>query len=268
VAKKDPEPTKPAAKTEPAEATAKPPAGTKKAQPVPVHGPDSFIDRLQPHIKQIAVGALALFLVIGGYVTWSWMKSRGAAKDTAKLAAGLDLARAKIESTPTTPGPGDPPSKEQSFASAKDRAAAAADAFAQGGGVAKKNALYEASLLVDAGKLDQAEALYRDHAQDPGVDGALAREGMGYVLEARAAAAKDPAEQQKLYEQALDAFKQVQPDDKGPRRDYALYDQARVLKQLNKRAEARTALDQALKAAPNSEIKTDIEAQLAQLEGS
>lgn len=275
MAKKDPEPTKPAAKAAakpaakadpaaPAATATAAPGSSKKGQPVPIHGPDSVIDRLQPYIKHIAIGAIALFLVIGGYVTWSWMRRRGEAKDTIKLAAGLDLARARVGAAPDDPKA--PPSKEPTFATAKERASAAADALGKAGGAAKRNALYTASLYMDAGKLDEAEALYKDHAGDPGLDGALAREGLGYVIEARAAAAKDPAEQQKLYAQALDAFKQVQPDDKGPRRDYALYDQARMLVQLDKRGEAKAALDQALKAVPKSEIKSDIDARLALLE--
>jgi tetratricopeptide (TPR) repeat protein len=267
VAKKDPE-TKPA-KTEPV--SAKEPAATdaakatpsKKGQPVPIHGPDSLIDRLYPHIKKIAVGAIALFAVIGGWVAYRYMQHRHEASNTTKISGALDLARAKV--TTATPDP-KKATKETTFATAKERAQAAADAFAEGGSAAKKNGVYQASLLMDAGKLDDAEALYKAHTGDEGLDGALAREGLGYVYEARAAAAKDAAEQQKHYAEALDAFKQVQLDDKGPRRDYALYDQARMLHQLGKNGEAKAALDKALEVAPKSEIKGDIEAQLALVE--
>ena len=269
MAKKDPD-TKPA-KPEPAAkdaATAKEPADpkagpSKRAQPVPIHGPDSLIDRLYPHIKKIAFGAIALFVVIGVFVGYRYFKRRGESKNTDALSTALTIARSKVGTAPEPKDPKAPPPTEQTYPTAKDRATAAADAFGKAGGAARKNAVYQASLLIDAGKLDEAEALYKAHTGDAGLDGALAREGLGYVYEARAAAAKDAAEQQKLYEQALDAYKQVQLDDKGPRRDYALYDQARMLRQLGKKAEAKAALDKALEVAPKTEIKGDIEAQLA-----
>jgi hypothetical protein len=270
VATKAPDKTKPADKA--TDTTPDAEAAKKKAphEPVAIHGPDSVIDRLYPHIKKIAWGAVALFVVIGGYVGWRWMKNRHAAKDTTKLSAALLIANAKIVEPGQTPPPVDPkapPSTDPTYPSAKDRATAAAAALADAGRIADKNALYRASLLMDAGKLDDAAAVYKDHVGDAGVDGELAREGLGYVAEAKAAASKDPAEQQKLYEQALDAYKAAQPDEQGPRRDYALYDQARMLSQLNKRAEAKAALDAALKFAPKSQIKSDIEARLALLEG-
>src|SRR5207237_832735 len=121
-------------------------------------------------------------------------KSRGAAKDTVKLSAALQIAQAKIVAPGETPpvDPKAPPSTEPTFPSTKERAAAAAAALADAGRPADKNALYRAGLLFDAGKLDDAAAAYQAHAGDGGLDGALAREGLGYVAEQRAAAAKDP----------------------------------------------------------------------------
>lgn len=265
---------KPAAKAAAATATASdaPAAPRKPRQPVAVAGPDSFVDRLQPHIKKIAAAAVAIAVVIGGWVLWRYLGNRAAAKSTDKLAKALRIPEAEIVpagKTPTPPDPNAPPTAEpaQTFPTAQARAEAAAEAFADTGKVAKKTPLYQAALDVDAGKLDDAEQIYKDHAGDDGLDGVLAREGEGYVLEARATASKDAKEQQSLYAQALDAYKQMQPDAKGPRADYALYHQARMLAQLGKRAEAKAALDQALKAVPDSDIKTDIEARQALLEG-
>ena len=247
------------------------PSGTaaprrKPVQPVAVHGPDSFIDRLQPHIKKIAVGAVALFAVIGVWVGWRWMKRRGAAKDTTHMAAAL-----AISETPVRPADQKTPFEPEDapkFTTEKDKAAAAADAIAAAGKVGESAGVYRAGLLLDAGRLDEAEAAYRAHIADAGDEGALAREGLGYVLEARAAAAKDPGERDKLYHQALDAFKDEQPDDKGPRRDFALYDQARILVVLGQNAEAKAALDGALKAVPDTELKPEIEQRLALIGGS
>lgn len=235
----------------------------KHGVPVPVAGPDSFMDRVQPHIKKIAIGALALFLVIGVFVGMRWMKNRTSAKNTAKVNAALGIEKAPIVAA----GQPAPPTADKTYPTEKDRALAALAELGQAGGAADKSALYEAALMMDAGKLDDADKVYKAHTGDAGLDGVLAREGVGYVAEARAAATKDAAEQEKQLQQALDAFKAMQPDDKGARRDYALYDQARILAQLGKRAEAKAALDAALVAAPRSEIKSDIEARLALLEG-
>jgi tetratricopeptide (TPR) repeat protein len=246
---------------------AAPAPGSKRKAPEPVHGPDSLMDRILPHIKKIAVGGIALFAVIGIYVGWRYMKSRGQAKDTMRLNAALAIAQAPIVAADATPPAKPKADNEKTYPSAAERATAALAELSQAGGASEKSALYQAALLMDAGKLDDAEKVYKAHSGDEGLDGALAREGVGYVLEARAAASKDAAEQQKLLEQALEAFKQMQPDDKGPRRDYALYDQARILAQLNKRAEAKATLEAALKASPESEIKGDIQAQIARVEG-
>lgn len=265
MAKKDPEPTKPAA----APATATTTTPRKKGQPVPIHGPDSIIDRLQPHIKKIAVGALALFVVIGGYVGYRYMKHRKDNSNTVKIDAALQIARAKVVApgeTQAPPDPNTPPDVDgKTYPSAKERAAAAADALAGAGKASDRNALYRAGLLFDAGKLDDAEAIYHAHANDEGMDGALAREGIGYVIEARAEAAPDDAARKKLYADALDAYKQVQTDDKGPHYDAALYDQARMLQAIGKTAEAKAALDHALKAVPKTALKTEIEARQALL---
>ena len=276
MAKKDPETKKPAkdapAKDAPAPdaAAAAPKAtGPKKPQVVPIHGPDSIIDRLQPHIKKIAVGALALFVVIGGFVGWRWMKHRKDNANTIAVDSALQIARARVVSPTDTPPPPDPnappPDDGKTYPSSKERAAAAADAMAKAGKAADRNALFQAGLLLDAGKLDEAEALYKAHAGDDGIDGALAREGVGYVIEARAEAAPDDATRKKLYADALDAYKQVQTDDKGPRYDVALYDQARMYQAIGKTAEAKAALDSALKAVPKTALKSEIEARQALL---
>jgi len=236
----------------------------KKAQQVAV-GPDSFIDRVQPHIAKIAIGMLALFVVLGGWVGWRWYKHRGANKDTLRLARALEITQRDVVPTGEQPAP--PATGDVTYPSNKERAEAALGAIDKvhkvGGAL---TGLDQAALLVDAGKLDEAEKLYQSLSGQPGLDGVLAREGLGYVAEARAAATKDSAEQQKLLEQALAAFKSMQPDDGGPRRDYALYDQARILAQLNRPGEARDLLQQALKAVPQSEIEHDIKARLALLE--
>jgi hypothetical protein len=260
-----------AAAAKPATATAKPddPAAKRRGvQPVAIHGPDSIIDRLQPYVKHIAIGALALFAVIGGVVGWRYLKRRSAAKDTAHVAQAIAISNTDVRPADAPPDFLGKVEGAPKFTTATEKAVAGADAMAAAGKVANTAGVYRAGLLMDAGKLDDAEALYRAHTSDAGTDGVMAREGLGFVLEARAAAAKDPAEADKLYHQALDAFKEEQPDETGPRRDFALYHQARMLVLLGKPADAKQALDAALKAVPESEIKQEIQQRLALLGGS
>jgi hypothetical protein len=262
---------KPATATAAPDAKPSDPAKRKGVQPVAIHGPDSLIDRLQPHIKKIAVGGLALFGVIGVWVGWRYLKRRGAAKDTTHVAEALAISQTQVRAADAPPSMLDRTAKIEGapkFTEATAKASAGADALGAAGKVADTAGVYRAGLLLDAGKLDEAEALYRARTGDAGVDGVMAREGLGFVLEARASAAKDAAEQDKLYHQALDAFKDEQPDDSGPRRDFALYHQARILVLLGKKADAKAALDAALKAVPDSEIKQEIQQRLALVGGS
>ncbi|MCE9575239.1 MAG: hypothetical protein K8W52_18965 [Deltaproteobacteria bacterium] len=231
----------------------------------PIAGPESLADRLRPHIKKIGAGALALAGVLGAFYTWRWMSNRKAATHSVALASAVDLAQRGVEAPdPAKPAPAAPDAtKPKTFPTVKDRAQAALTALDDAGGLAEADPLYRAALLMDAGRLDEATAIYAAHATDAGLDGVRAREGQGYAAEARAAATKDSAEQQKLLEQALAVFKTMQPDDKGPRADYAHYHVARVLAQLGRNAEAKAELTKALELAPESDIKDDITARLA-----
>jgi tetratricopeptide (TPR) repeat protein len=92
-----------------------------------------------------------------------------------------------------------------------------------------------------------------------GLDGVLAREGLGLALEAKATAEKDPTARQQALEDSLAAFVAMQPDDKGPGRAYALYHQGRILVQLGKRDEAKAAFQKA------KDIGKDKDADLAEL---
>src|SRR6185503_10758512 len=94
---------------------------------------------------------------------------------------------------------------------------------------ANANATFKASLLVQAGQLDDAIALYKKHQKGKTIDNVLAREGLGIALEMKAEAEKDAASRQKHLEEALAAFTSMQPDEKGPRYAYALYHQGRIL---------------------------------------
>jgi len=241
----------------------------RTSTPVAIGG-DSLVDRLLPHVKKIAVGAAAIAVVLTVYFTWSWRQERKAAKATASLSDALALLRRPVVPPPAKDKEGEapPPSTEPSFPTYKEKYETTVAALAKTGDAEKPARLLEARLLLSAGKVDEAEAIYKRVSTGTSLDAVLAREGLGYVAEARAAAAKEPAERQRLLEAALAAFRTMQPNDKGPRRDYALYHEARILAQLDKGADARAALEKALELVPDSEIEIDIQQRLAQLDAT
>ena len=98
---------------------------------------------------------------------------------------------------------------------------------------------------------------YRLGSEDKGIQGVLAREGLGIALEAKAAAEKDAAARGKLLEEALASYQRMQPDEKGPRYIYAIYHQGRLQAALGKSAEAKTLFEKAneLLAAGHSELR-------------
>lgn len=232
-------------------------------------GGESLADRIVPHLKKIfiAIGVVALILSV--FFTWRWWQDRKAQKATSALMLALDQGRLEIrevdpdDPNPEIPAEGAPPT----FASKAERAQAVLAKLRQTEGEPRQSAaLLEAAMLFETGQLDAAEVIYRRLASGKGVEGVLAREGLGYVAEARAATAEGDARTQAL-QAALAAFRQSQPDDAGPRRDYALYHEGRMLAQLGQKDEARAALEKALeKASPD--LEATIEVRLTQLDAA
>ena len=245
-------------KTPPAGPSAKPGFDPKPVQ----LGGESFIDRLVPHMKQIVIGILIIAAVLTVIFTVRHFRERGRQKETAKLAKVLDIAQQEVR----PPGvPVDPKAKEPTHGSNKERALATLSALEKQG--AKASGVYRASLLVQAGQLDDAITEYRKHTTGKTLDAVLAREGLGIALEMKAEAQKDAAARQKGLEEALAAFQSMQPDDKGPRYAYALYHQGRMLALLGKNAEAKTQLEKAKELGKNTTLANLIDERLAGLGG-
>lgn len=230
-------------------------------------GGESILDRLIPHMKKIVVAAIALTVILSVYFGMRWWKHRKQAKSTDLLARALEVGDREIKAEAPTPTlPGAPAAdEEETFPTYAARAEATVAALRKAGQTRPAASLYEAQLLVQANKLDEALEIYRRVGKGTGTDAAIAREGVGIVLETKAAASKDAAEQQKLLEEALAAFRAIQPDDKGPRRDYSLYHEARVLQEMGKSADAIAALKKAQEVTPDSQLKPLIEQRLATL---
>ncbi|MGE0548196.1 MAG: hypothetical protein AB7O24_11015 [Kofleriaceae bacterium] len=231
--------------------------------PKPVHiGGESIVDRLAPHIKKILVAFVLLAVILTVVFAIRWFQQRGQVANTEKLVAVLDVARKPVVPPSSTDQPADPNApKPEGYPSASARAAAVLDTLTKQG--ATVSPTYRGGLLLDAGKLDEAIAEYRNGVADKTIDGVLAREGLGIALETKATAEKDATARQKLLEEALAAFVSMQPDPAGPRRSYALYHQGRIQLTLGKRAEATASFDAAKKLAAPNGLSPEIVGQMA-----
>ena len=234
------------------------PAGSPK--PVQIGG-ESLADRILPHIKKILVMFVIVAVVVSVFLVIRWRKQIGQERETEKLAEVLNLARRPVgPEMPTLPGV-TPAKSEPKFATAKDRADAVLGEMAKQG--AAGNSAYRAAMLLDAGKTDEAIAEYRKGQGVAGLDGVLAREGLGIALETKAGAEKDPTARQKLFEESLAAFTAMQPDAAGARHVYALYHQGRLQLTLGKREEAKASFEKAKELGASTDLAELIERRLA-----
>jgi predicted negative regulator of RcsB-dependent stress response len=230
--------------------------------PTPVYiGGESLADKIVPHVKKILVMLGVVSLVATVFFTYRWWAHRKAEKATAALVTALDHASWEIEPPPTEPDP-TPPDPEaeppRTYPTHQARAESALGKLRQVSGDQRSGAaLLEADLLYEAGQLDQAEAIYRKLSGRGGVEGVVAREGVGFVAEAKGD-----------LDTALEAFRAAQPDEAGPRREYALYHEGRILAQQGKKDEARAAFEKALEKAKEvaSDLEATIEVRLTQLD--
>lgn len=234
------------------------PAGP--ATPKPVHvGGESIVDRLLPHVKKIAVGFIVLtVLLTGGFGYRACQRGKQAAA-TQQLAAVLELARDPL----AKPGMPSDPAKNPGYATPQARAEAMlAEARKRGVSLPPQ---VEASLLADAGKLDEAIAAYHGCEQGLELEHVLCREGLGLALEAKALAAGTPAARQQGLEEALAVFERMQPVEDGPRRAFAVYHQARIKLETGKQAEGKSLLEQAKTMQPSPDLVQLIDQRLASI---
>jgi predicted negative regulator of RcsB-dependent stress response len=237
-----------------------------KEPPKPVHiGGESLVDRILPHLKKIIVMVIILSVVltvIFGIRAW---KHHGHEEETAKLAEVMRLAQRPVL-LPGTPKD----DKNPGFADPVDRAKALLAEMSQQG-VSPPGHAYQGGVLLEAGDVDKAIEEYKRGQDAQGIEGVLAREGLGVALEAKAAAEKDAAARGKLLEEALAVFQRMQPDEKGLRRVYALYHMGRVQAALGKTADAKTSFEKAnemLEAERRHELRDLLQKRLAALGGA
>jgi tetratricopeptide (TPR) repeat protein len=219
-------------------------------------------------IAAVVVIAIAAF----GIVRWNKRKAETAATELYHLAL-LHLAVPLADDVP----PGAEPEADDlrhlpgTYPDANGRATAALavlDGLERehgGTGAARDARLLRAGILLQLGKPAEAAAAYKAYAAeaDPALK-ATALEGVGYALEAKAAAEKDAGARQAGLEAARAAFDAMQPGD-GEARARALYHQGRVLVALAKPDEARKRFDEALAKDPDPVLKQELDARIASL---
>jgi hypothetical protein len=232
--------------------------------PKPVHvGGETLADRILPHIKKILVTFVLVAVVVSIFLVFRWRKQAAHERETQKLAQVLSVARTPVgPEMPEIPGI-TPPKHGEQFKTEKERADAVLDAMAKQG--TDGGAAYHGSLLLDAGKVDEAIAEYRKGGTAKGIEGVLSREGLGIALETKATAEKDPAVRQKGLEDALAAFIAMQPEETGLRRAYALYHQGRIQLTLGKRDEAKASFEKAKELGATTDLAELIERRLASI---
>jgi tetratricopeptide (TPR) repeat protein len=236
-------------------------AGQPGFDPKPVQlGGESIVDRLMPYRKKILIAVLLGFAVWGAIAVVFYIRNNKRAKNTTKLAQVLEVAQRDVRPAGEEPDPTAAPG----FATSAERAEAVLAELAKTG--AEVSPTYRASLLMQAGRVDDAIAEYRKGQAGRTLDNVLAREGLGLALEAKAQQSQDAGARQQGLEEALAVFKTMQPDDNGPRRAYALYHEGRILGLLGKTAEARAALEQAKAKDTGGALDELIEQRLASLD--
>jgi tetratricopeptide (TPR) repeat protein len=215
--------------------------------PKPVQiGGESILDRLIPHMKKIVIAIVITSVLLGVVFFFVWLKDRKHAKATNQLAEVVDITSEPVLSSGEVPASKLPIPTHPDH---KERATKVLEQI-QASGTESTGPTFKAAMLMQSGKLDDAIAEYRKGTTEPGLAGVLAREGLGLALEAKALAG-DQASRQKGLEEALAAFQQMQPDEKGPRYAYAQYHQGRLLAPglLGKPTEAKAAFEKAKSAA-------------------
>jgi tetratricopeptide (TPR) repeat protein len=256
-----------------------------------ISGIDRVLGALKPHAARLAVFFGVIAVIVVTYTTWHWWQDRKDAAATEYYARAVIISQRPLKSAAEEEGeegaegakdkkrpqvPPDPRGIPTEFASAQARSRAVLVALeelaAEYGDteVGRQGLLLQGEALFELGRYDDAAARYREYASGGGPEELVlsAREGIGYALEAKAAAEKDAKARQAGLEQALKAFQDMQPQGEGQRRDEALFHQARILEQLGRKDDARKTLQQITQQHPESPLKRDVETRLTALSAS
>jgi hypothetical protein len=231
---------------------------------------------LRPHMFKVAALAAGLAAVLIALAIYGWYDRRREAGASARFQDALKTEQARVVSADDPPMPTMPGAPaEPTFKSAQARSEAMLATLSSlekdygGADVAKHTRLVKAGVLYDLGRYDEAIAEYKKFLASSASGDLLryvAREGLGYALEAKALAEKDAAARTAGLDAALAEYKQLQPDVKGVYGDYALYHQGRVLALKGDKAAAIALFKQIVDGMPGSQVASQARDRLAQLE--
>lgn len=239
-------------------------AGQPGFDPKPVHvGGETLLERLMPYRYKILTAVVLGFAVWGVIAVVFYFRTSKREASTAQLAKVLEISQRSVRPEGVEPTPSDP---DPTFGSHKERADAMLAALEQAG--ASASPLYRASVLMQAGKVDEAIIEYRKMQVGRTLDNVLAREGLGIALETKAQQNQDAAARQKGLEEALEAFQSMQPLEDGPRRAFMHYHEGRILTMLGKPDEAKAAFDKAKQLDTSGQLAELIDERLASLGAS
>ena len=250
----------------------------KVAQVAPVEQFQTLTSRLfsglRPHFHKIAAVTGGVVLVVVAMSLWSWYKTRRDTRATSAFGKVVDVVRAPVvkeEPADYKPDPDEPHFKTQED---KNQAALAEMERLEkdygGSGVAKEATLIKAGILYDLGRWDDAIAAYKKFlASGPtGEPAFVAREGLGYAIEAKGLALQDkePDKAKAIFADALREFERLDPDEKGPHRDMAHYHQARLKGLMGDKKGAIETYKLVIDKFPATPVAPEINTRLALLE--
>ena len=230
----------------------------------------------RPYARPIGIGAAALVVVIVVASIWSGVQAKKAGRATAELGKVLATASARVEEgTPDieaiAAGREPEPARFKTFKDRSEAELAASQALDRsfgGSTVAERAKLVEAAALYDLGKYDEAIAADRAFlASSPSPDlQRVAREGIGYALEAKALAQTDAAARNAGLDEALKAYTEIATDEKDPAYPTALYHQARIQALKGQKATAVELFKKVLEKNPGPGLTELVQGRLALLD--
>ncbi len=241
-----------------------------------VSGVSRVAEKLRPYAVRIAIvgGIVAIGLII--FSTYRWWHQRKDSRATELYAEAMEVSKREIvaEDAPDMVEPGEAlPDRGVTYKSTGERneaVLALLDKLSSeygSTGVARQGRLIEGITLLDSGRYDDAIARLSSYAKSsaPLMLRLIAREGIGYALEAKAMAEESAEAREAGLRQALAAFEAIQVKDDGPRRDYALYHQGRMLATLEERDKAIEIFNKILAIEPPSLLADKANKRLALL---
>ncbi len=231
---------------------------------------DQFVDfwhklfvKAAPYARAIGVTlgtAVAVTLIVWSVTTYLDRRAQAA---TELFGRALKIYDAELISDDSAAKPPEEEPAVTRYHSEKERAEATLaelDALDKKSGhsdVAKSGALLRASALYDLGRYDDAAAAFEralGETTDPALR-ALAQEGIGVSREAAG----------KL-DEALAAYRRLEPKSGDFYRDRALYDEARVYARKGDKKKAAELYREALAKVPGTALREEIQTRIALLE--